>query len=120
MLVFGDILAIALVTFIGFASHGEADLSYLPRFAAAFFPLLAAWFLLVPWFGLFQPQVTSNPKLLWRPALTMLFAAPFAAVLRGLLLGGAIQPLFVLVFGFTNALGMAAWRGVWVWLGTRR
>jgi hypothetical protein len=112
LLVLGDVLAIALVTFIGFTAHGETDISFLPRMAAAFFPLLVGWFLLAPWFGLFQTQVTSDPKQLWRPALAMLFAARLAAVLRGFLLGETIQPVFVLVFGLTNALGMTDWRGI--------
>ncbi len=115
----GDILAIAVVTVIGFASHGETDISFLPRMAAAFFPLLAGWFLLAPWLGLFQPQITSDSKQLWRPALAMLFAAPFAALLRGFLLGENIQPVFVLVFGLTNAIGMTAWRGIWARVGKR-
>ncbi|MEW6028966.1 MAG: DUF3054 domain-containing protein [Chloroflexota bacterium] len=115
----GDIFSLSVFIFIGFSAHGEGDLSFLPRMAAAFFPLLVGWFLLAPWFGLFQPQITSNPKLLWRPALAMLFAAPFAALLRGFLLGEDIQPVFVLVFGLTNALGMTAWRWIWTRIGKR-
>jgi hypothetical protein len=93
LLIFGDALAIAIVTVTGFAAHGEADLFYLPRMLAAFLPLTAAWFLLAPWFGLFQPEVASNPRQLWRPALAMFFAAPFAAVLRGLWLNAPIIPI---------------------------
>ena len=48
ILVLGDILAILTVTIIGFASHGEGGVSFLPRMAAAFFPLLIGWFLLAP------------------------------------------------------------------------
>ena len=54
ILVLGDILAIALVTLIGFASHGEAGVAFLPRIGAAFFPLIIAWFILAPALGLFQ------------------------------------------------------------------
>jgi hypothetical protein len=115
----GDTFSLLVFIFIGFSVHGEADLSFLPRMAAAFFPLLIGWFLLVPWLGLFQPQITSDSKQLWRPALAMLFAAPFAAVLRGFLLGESIQPVFVLVFGLTNALGMTVWRWIWMRVGTR-
>ena len=39
----GDTVALAITTFIGFATHGEADLAFLPRMAAAFFPLLISW-----------------------------------------------------------------------------
>lgn len=113
LLVSGDILAIAVVTVIGFATHGEADLSFLPRMFAAFLPVILSWFLLAPWFGLFQPEVTSNPRQLWRPVFTMLFAAPFAAVLRGLILNAPIIPIFAVVLASTSALGMLVWRGIY-------
>jgi hypothetical protein len=111
----GDILAIALVTIIGFATHSEADVSFLLRLAAAFFPITMAWFLLAPWFGLFHQKITSDPRQLWRPALAMLFAAPLAAVLRGLILNAAIVPVFALMLGSTSALGMVVWRAIHLW-----
>lgn len=113
-LILGDILAILITTLIGFATHGEANLSFLPRMAAAFFPLVIAWFLLAPFLGLFQPENTSNPRQLWRPVLAMLFAGPFAAVLRGLLLGAAVIPIFAVVLASTSAFGMWAWRGIYL------
>jgi flagellar biosynthesis protein FliQ len=118
-LIIGDILAIALVTFIGFASHGEAGLSFLPRMAAAFFPLVIAWFLLAPWLGLFQDEIIQNARQLWRPALTALFAAPLAAVLRGLILNAPILPIFAIVLGGTSAFGMVIWRLIWFWISKR-
>ena len=114
VLILGDILAIALVTFIGFVSHGEAGSSFLPRIAAAFFPLIIAWFLLAPWFGLFQDEIIHNARQLWRPALTALFAAPFAAVLRGFLLNSPVIPIFAAVLGITSAFGMVVWRGLFI------
>lgn len=120
-LVVGDILAIALVTFIGFATHGEADLSFLPRMLAAFLPLTLAWFLLAPWLGLFQEETISSTRGLLRVAIVMLFAAPFAAVLRGLILNAPILPIFGVVLASTSALGMVVWRGVHlILLGYRR
>lgn len=118
-LIIGDILAIALVTFIGFASHGEAGLSFLPRMAAAFFPLSVSWFLLAPALGLFRQETISNPKQLWRPALTALFAAPLAAVLRGLILNAPVLPIFAIVLGGTSAFGMVIWRLIWFWISKR-
>jgi hypothetical protein len=112
-LILGDLLAIALVTFIGFATHGEAELSFLPRMAALYFPLSISWLLLAPTLGLFQPQITSNPKQLWRPALAMIFAAPLAAVLRGFILNAPVIPIFAAVLAATSALGMVIWRGIW-------
>jgi len=113
ILILGDILAIAIVTLIGFATHGETDLSFLPRMFAAFVPLTIAWFLLSPWFGLFQQEITQSPKQLWRPVLAMLYAAPFAAVLRGLLVNAPIIPIFAVVLASTSAFGMLVWRGIY-------
>lgn len=115
-----DTLAIAVVTYIGFATHNEADMSFLPRMLAAFAPLTLAWFLLAPWFGLFQPAVTSDFKQLWRPVLAMTFAAPLAALLRGLWLNAPIIPVFGLVLASTSALGMLLWRGIFALLVKNR
>ena len=113
LLIAGDVLAIAIVTVIGFTTHGEAGLSFLPRMLAAFIPLMIAWFLLSPWLGLFQQDITSNPKQLWRPVLAMLLAAPFGAVLRGLILNAPVIPVFAVVLASTSALGMLVWRGLY-------
>lgn len=110
MLYVGDVLALVITTLIGFATHGELKSEFLLRMVAALVPLTIAWFLLAPWFGLFQPAITSNPKQLWRPILTMIFAAPLAVVLRGLFLNAPIIPIFAIVFGATSALGMVIWR----------
>lgn len=119
-LILGDILAILIVIVIGFATHGAADFSFLPRMAAAFFPLLISWFLLAPFLELFQPGITSNPKQLWRPVLAMTFAAPLAAVLRGFLLNAPIIPIFAAVLAATSALGMLLWRGLYIILFSRK
>jgi hypothetical protein len=119
ILVLGDILAIALITFIGFASHGEAGASFLPRMAAAFFPLIVSWFILAPALALFQEPAILNPKLLWRPVLGMIFAAPFAVVLRGLILNAPIIPIFAVVLSATSAFGMLIWRGIYLLLKRR-
>jgi hypothetical protein len=117
LLVFGDILAILLVTVIGFATHGELGTSFIARMAAAFFPLTIAWFLLAPFLELFQTKNASDPKQLWRPVLAMFFAGPFAAVLRGLLLNAPIIPIFAVVLASTSAFGMLIWR--WIFCGMK-
>jgi len=116
ILILGDITATALVTLIGFATHGEVEVAFLPRMGAAFFPLLISWFLLAPSLGLFQKQITRNPRQLWRPMLAMIFAASFAAVLRGLLLNAPIIPIFALVLSTTSAFAMLVWRGMYLLL----
>jgi hypothetical protein len=115
ILIIGDILAIALITLIGFTSHGEADISFLPRMAAIYFPLTISWFLLAPWYGLFQEEIVHNARQLWRPALTALFAAPLATVLRGLILNAPIIPIFAVVLSTTSAFGMVLWRAIYLW-----
>jgi hypothetical protein len=109
----GDLIAIALVTFIGFATHGEAGVSFVPRMAALYLPLSISWFLLTPALGLFDRKVTLDPRQLWRPALGMIFAAPMAAVLRGFILNAPVIPIFAAVLAGTCALGMVIWRLIW-------
>jgi hypothetical protein len=109
----GDVFSIAALTLIGFATHGETDLSFLPRMGALFVPMVLSWFLIAPWFGLFQRETTSNLTQLWRPALAMLFAVPLAAVLRGFILNAPIIPIFAAILAGTSALGMLIWRGLY-------
>ena len=119
-LMLGDIFAMLAITLAGFATNGELNTSLIPRMSALFFPLVIAWVLLSPWFGLFQTEITSNPKQLWRPALAMLFAAPLAATLRGLILNAPIIPIFVIVLAVTSAFGMLLWRGIYFFLNRNR
>ena len=119
-LILGDILAILVVTLTGFATHGELNTSFISRMSALFFPLVIAWFLIAPWLGLFQHEVVSNPKQLWRPVLAMIFAAPLAAVLRGLILNAPIIPIFVVVLAAISAFGMVLWRGIYFFLNLNR
>ncbi len=116
ILILGDLLAIALVTLIGFATHGEADVSFVPRMAALYVPLSISWFLLAPSLGLFERETTSLPKQLWRAAWAMLFAAPLAAVLRGFLLNAPVIPIFAVVLALVSALGMVLWRALHILL----
>jgi hypothetical protein len=117
-LIAGDVIAIAILTLIGFATHGETELLFLPRMAAVFFPLVIGWFLLAPSLDLFRNEAIHSVRQLWRPALAGLFVAPFATVLRGLILNAPIIPIFALVLGAVCALGMVLWRALY-WLLTR-
>ena len=113
-LITGDILALAIITVIGFATHGETDISSLPRILTTFIPLVISWFLIAPWLGLFNPQITSASKQLWRPPLAMLLASPMTAILRAVMLNGIALPLFTLILGGSTALGMLVWRGLYL------
>lgn len=112
-LVLGDFITLAVITVIGFATHGETDLSFLPRMSTTFIPLVVGWFLIAPWFGLFDTQTTAAPKQLWRPPLAMLLAAPMTAVLRAAVLNTVALPLFTIILGGSAALGMLLWRGIY-------
>ena len=118
-LILGDILAIGLVTLIGFGTHGETGLFFLPRMAATFFPLVIGWFLLAPRLGLFQDEVIYHARQLWRAALTALFAAPLAAVLRGFMLNTPVIPIFAVVLSAASALGMVVWRALYFLLNRK-
>ncbi len=119
-LILGDTLTIAALTVIGFVSHGERDVSFIPRMGATFFPVLISWFLLAPWFGLFDQTVTASFRSLWRVPLSILFAVPLASLLRATLLGSAALPVFTLVLGLTFATGLAIWRSIWAFLPAAR
>jgi len=127
ILILGDILTLLIVTLIGFATHGETTISFMPRMLTTFIPLLIGWFLLAPWFGLFNPTPTQPPPFSkgkwgrWRVAtegakvgLAMLFAGPLAVVLRGLILNAPIIPIFAVVLSATSALGMMVWRIIYL------
>jgi len=114
ILIPGDMLALALLTVIGFATHGETGVAFLPRMAAAFFPVMVGWFILSPWFGLFDEQVIASPKNLLRIPLVFLFAAPLAVMLRAAWLNSAGIPIFTLVLGGTNTAGMMVWRWIYI------
>ena len=115
ILITGDILAIAVLTLIGFASHEELAVSFVPRMGAIFFPAAIAWFVIAPWFGLFQDDYESKVRLHWRVAIAALYASTMAAFLRGLILGAYIPPVFIAALGGVVALGMVIWR----WLYSR-
>lgn len=119
-LILGDVLALAIVTLIGFTTHGETGVSFLPRMAAAFVPLCIGWFLLAPWFGLFQDETVREARWLWRPALAMLLAGPLAVVLRGLILNAPVIPIFGVVLSLTSAFGLTIWRALYFLLRRNR
>jgi len=112
ILIAGDIIALAIITVVGFATHGETDISFLPRMLTTFIPLIISWFLIAPWLGLFDSQITSTAKQLWRPLLAMLLASPMAAILRAAMLNAIALPLFTIILGGSAAIGMLVWRGI--------
>ena len=82
MLILGDVIALAVITVIGFASHGELQPDRLPRILITWFPLVFSWFLVAPWLALFNPDITSILKYIWRVPLAAVLAAPVMGILR--------------------------------------
>ncbi len=119
ILILGDIISLAILTVIGFATHGETGFSFLPRMGVIWLPMLFGWFVLSPWFGLSDEQVIISPRNLWRIILVMLFVAPLAATIRAALLGAAMLPLFPLILGGSNAIGMMVWRWIYIFIARR-
>jgi len=118
ILVIGDAFTLAVVTVIGFATHGEIGSAGL-RMLTTFIPLLLSWALLAPHFGVYHSSHIRDVRQLWRPFWSMLMAAPLAGLLRGLWLGRAISPLFVVILGGSAAIAMLAWRFLY-WLISQR
>lgn len=119
ILILGDGIILALVTLIGFISHGEADSSYLPRFFAACIPLLVAWFGFTRWVKWLDEETAIEPKNLYSIPLALIFVIPLAAFLRGFILNSPIQPLFVIAFYATNTIGMLVWRVIYIFIAKK-
>lgn len=119
LLLGGDSLTLALVTMIGFASHGTLGSAGV-RMVTTFAPLVVAWFLVAPFMGLYDLSLNRDVRNLWRPVYAMLIAAPFAAWLRGVLLNEPIIPLFVAVLIVFGALAIFSWRFTYYFLVSRK
>ena len=116
ILYLGDVVAVAVLTLIGFASHDEFSISYIPRMGATFFPVLIAWIGIAPWFGLFDEDFAIKPRPFWRITFTALYASTMAAFLRSLMLGSEeIAVGFLFGLGGASVVGMNVWR----WLYAR-
>ena len=116
-LILGDALAILVVSLIGFITHYGKIEGW--RWLTTFLPVLAGWFAIAPWFGVYRPGASRQLSSIWRPALAAFLSAPFAAWLRGAWLNSAILPLFILVMALTNALGFLVWRALWALISSR-
>lgn len=119
ILVLGDILTLAIVTVIGFASHGTAG-SAGTRMLSTFVPLVVSWFLVAPFLGVYDLERVKDLKQVWRPFWAMVLAGPLASWMRGVWLNAPILPLFVVVLGGTGALAILAWRVIFYLVFSRK
>ena len=119
ILILGDIITLAIVTVIGFASHGTAGSAGL-RMLTTFLPLVVSWFLVAPFLGAYDPERVLDLRQVWRPFWAMVLAGPFASWMRGAWLNAPILPLFVVILGGTGALGILAWRVIYHLIFSRK
>jgi len=113
VLIIGDIITLIIVTIIGFASHGTAGTAG-TRMLTTFVPLAAGWFLIAPHLRVYDKNYVLEWRQLWRPFWSMVLAAPMAAWMRGVILDSPILPLFVVILGGFSALGILAWRALFL------
>ncbi len=118
VLIAGDIITLAIVTVIGFASHGTADTAG-SRMLTTLIPLVVAWFLIAPFLQVYDNQISRDGRQLWRPLWAMILASPMAAWLRGLMLSSPILPVFVIILGGVSAVAILVWRGIFWLVATR-
>lgn len=111
-LLLGDALVLVLVTISGFATHG--DIGNLIRMLTTFIPLTISWFVVAPFFGLFNEALIIQVSQLWRIIFAMMTVVPLAAWLRGMWLQTPILPIFVLVLGSVSILAMLLWRALYL------
>ncbi len=110
ILILGDSFAVLLVILLGFAFHQTYAVE---RIQFTLFPFLVSWLVVAAAFRLFAAQ-TIQWNQLWRVPLAMLVAAPLGGWLRSAWLGTPLVPIFVLVLGLTLALGLLAWRALYI------
>lgn len=117
-LILMDGIILLLITIIGFASHSSSLAG--GRWLATFLPILAGW-LLAGWLGgVFQLQISTDYRQLWRVMGCAALATSFAAVLRGLWLQNVVMPVFALVMMAVSAAGLLIWRLIWIAWMTRK
>lgn len=112
-----DGVAYLLVTLAGFASHATLTFDSLNRILATFVPFFAAWLLIAPWLGVYDPGSLGELRPLWRVPLAVAYSAPLGALGRAVWLRSPILPLFLLIMVAVAAPTMTLWRwiyGRWV------
>jgi hypothetical protein len=123
LLIGGDLLVLLLFTWVGRSSHSLPSTGISAGLATAA-PFIISWFLIAPWFGLFQAGVSQTwRKLIPRLLLVWLIAGPLAGLLRALFLGRPIPegivPTFVVITTLVAGLFMLIWRLGYIWWANR-
>ncbi len=113
-LLIGDLVVLALLTLLGFATHQQVGAWY--RMAVVFTSVGFAWLWTAPWLGLFREDLTRRPgQIWWRTAWAWTLAGPLGLVLRAIWLDAPLIPLFAMIFVGLNGLGFVLWRTAYAW-----
>ena len=122
LLAAGDIAVFMLFAAIGRASHSEAaGFSAIAEVAQTAAPFALGWFVVSPWLGAFNAEVTVQPRrMLGRTALAWLLALLIGLIVRALIIGRGSPLSFAIVTFITALIMLLCWRGAYAWLVSRR
>lgn len=114
ILIIGDGITLLITTLIGFATHASSLAD--GRWLTSFLPLVVSWGIAAPWLGVFKKEIYGSAReIIWRAIMAMVLAGPLAALLRALMLGSVVIPVFALVLAATCALAIIIWRILFIW-----
>ncbi len=108
----GDLAVVSLMTVVGFASHQQVGAIGRMVFTAGL--AFLGWMWLAPWFGLFHEEICRSPgRVWWRVAWAWTAVGPLVTVVRALILGTTLAPVFTVVFTMTQILAFVIWRAAY-------
>lgn len=122
VLAVGDVALFMVFAAIGRASHSEAaGFSAIAEIAQTAAPFALGWFVIAPWLGLFNADVSAQPRrMLGRTALAWVLALPIGLIVRALIIGRGSPLSFAIVTFITALLMLLGWRGAYAWFASRR
>jgi hypothetical protein len=103
ILLIDDAFVVFVITLFGVSFHQSGPL--IERLPYTFFPFLVAWVVSAAALRLYDPQIYSNIKQLWRVPITAAIAAPIASSARALWLGMPVVPVFAVVMAGALMIG---------------
>ena len=123
-LIIGDLLVILSFVWIGRSSH-SLSLTDISASLSTALPFILAWFLIMPWFGIYNAKISQDIKTLIPRLIGSWIIAGFVALnLRALFLGRplitGILPTFAAVSMIYIGLLAVIWRLVYGWWLGRR
>ena len=118
LLLIGDCVVFAIVTVFGFASRETLGTAGF-RILTIFVPAVIACLLIASFLSVYDIDMITRLRDLWRPPWAMVLAAPMAAFLRGAWLGPPIIPIFIVVIDAGNASAILTWRALFLFVKSK-